>query len=133
MEKIFNSISVCIGVTVGSFISLLGGYDAALKALVIVIILDYVTGILKAIYNKELSSQIGYKGIVKKVLVFVVVALANVVQVQMGVELIREIAIIFFATNEGLSILENASQMGLPIPQKIKDVLLQLRGEGAKE
>jgi toxin secretion/phage lysis holin len=133
VDKMFNGTSIVFGTIGGSVIGLLGGWDKALYALVIVVILDYITGMLKAIFNKQLSSEIGYKGIIKKILIFVVVVLANILQVNMGIEIpLREIVITFFACNEGLSILENSSQMGLPIPQKIKDVLLQLRGNNDK-
>ncbi|WP_069999454.1 phage holin family protein [Cellulosilyticum sp. I15G10I2] len=133
MNKLFNGISILFGTTGGCIIGLLGGWDKVLMALVIFIILDYITGLLKAIYNKKLSSAIGYKGIIKKVLIFIMIVIANILQTSMGVGIpLREIVITFFACNEGLSILENASEMGLPIPEKVKDVLLQLRGNNNK-
>lgn len=93
--------------------------------------LDYFTGILKAVYKKELSSAIGFKGIVKKIMVFVVIAVAYNVQRMTGDTIpLREIVIVFFICNEALSILENAAEF-INIPQQLKDVLLQLRDKNA--
>ena len=94
-------------------------------------ILDYFTGILKAVYKKELSSAIGFKGIVKKIMVFVVIAVAYNVQRMTGDTIpLREIVIVFFICNEALSVLENAAEF-INIPQQLKDVLLQLRDKNA--
>lgn len=127
MEKIFNWISVVGGVVGGTIVSLLGGWDKIIMALLILMVLDYITGVIKGIYNKELSSEIGFKGLLRKVLILVVVAVAVIAEQHMGIPAIREMVIMFFAVNEAISILENASQMGLPIPEKLKDILLQLR------
>ncbi len=102
-------------------------------ALLILIVLDYVTGLLKAIYNKQLSSEIGFKGIIKKVLLLIVVGVSVLVQNNFGIPAIREIVIMFFAINEAISLLENASQMGLPIPEKLKNTLLQLRDKNIEK
>lgn len=132
-EKIFNWLSV-IGGTLGGFIvSLLGGWDKIITALLILMCLDYFTGIIKAIYNNELSSEIGFKGLAKKVLILVIVMVAVITEQYLGVPAIREIVIMFFSVNEGISILENAAQMGLPIPTKLKNVLLQLREKNKEE
>lgn len=134
MEKVFNWISVVGGIVGGSIVSLLGGWDKIIMALLILMVTDYITGIIKGIYNKELSSEIGFKGLLKKVLILVVVAVAVVAEQYMGIPAVREMVIMFFAVNEAISILENASQMGLPIPPKLKDILLQLRAtENNKE
>lgn len=127
MEKLFNWISVVGGAVGGAVVSLLGGWDKLIMALLILMVLDYITGLIKGIYNKELSSEIGFKGLLKKVLILVVVAVAVIAEQHLGIHAIREIVIMFFAVNEAISILENASQMGLPIPAKLKEVLLQLR------
>jgi toxin secretion/phage lysis holin len=127
MEKLFNWISIIGGTIGGILISFLGGMDKLLVALLIFVILDYVTGLLKAIYNKKLSSEIGFKGIVKKVMIIIVVGVSVTLENNFGIPAIREIVIMFFAINEAISLLENASQMGLPIPEKLKNVLLQLR------
>lgn len=134
-EKIFNWISIVGGIVGGFLCNALGGWDTILKALVVLIILDYVTGILKALYTKTLSSAIGFKGLIRKTLIFVVVATAVVVESIIGNTIpIREIVIIFFACNEGISLLENASQF-IPIPDKLKETLIQLRDNknGKKE
>lgn len=127
MEKIFNYISVITGTLGGLIVSILGGWDKLLMALLILMILDYVTGLIKAFYNKELSSEIGFKGLIKKVLILIVVAVSVVSQNMLGITAIREIVIMFFASNEALSILENAGAMGLPLPQKLEKALVQIR------
>jgi toxin secretion/phage lysis holin len=98
-----------------------------LKALVALVILDYITGVLKAIYTKTLSSAIGFKGLIRKVVIFVVIATAVIIQMVVGDAIpLREVTIIFFLCNEGISLLENASEF-VPIPDKLKDTLIQLR------
>ena len=128
MEKMFNFISVIGGLVGGFIVSLFGGWDVMI---LLFAILDYFTGILKAVYKKELSSAIGFKGIVKKIMVFVVIAVAYNVQRMTGDTIpLREIVIVFFICNEALSILENAAEF-INIPQQLKDVLLQLRDKNA--
>ena len=126
MEKMFNFISVIGGLVGGFIVSLFGGWDVMLYTKLLFAILDYFTGILK-----ELSSAIGFKGIVKKIMVFVVIAVAYNVQRMTGDTIpLREIVIVFFICNEALSILENAAEF-INIPQQLKDVLLQLRDKNA--
>lgn len=132
MDKLFNWISVICGTIGGFTVSLLGGWDKLIMALLILMILDYITGIIKGIYNRELSSEIGFKGLLKKVLILIVVAVAVIIEQHMGIPAVREIVIMFFAVNEGISILENASLMGLPLPPKLKETLLQLRDKEEK-
>lgn len=127
MEKIFNSISIFIGLFGGFLCNLLGGGDMLLKTIVIMVILDYATGIIKAIYEKKLSSEIGFRGILKKIMIFIVIATAWTVQNLLGGAIaLREIVIMFFIANESLSLLENAAVL-IPIPEKLKETLLQLR------
>ncbi|WP_419749290.1 phage holin family protein [Terrisporobacter petrolearius] len=127
MEKYFNEISVGFGLIGGFMCKFLGGWDMLLKAIVILVVLDYVTGLLKAIYNKSLSSEIGFKGLIRKIIIFVVIATAYVIQGIVGdVIPLREITILFFIANESLSLLENAGEF-VPIPDKLKDTLIQLR------
>ncbi len=127
MEKMFNLFSVIGGVLGGFVVSLFGGWDVMLYTILLFAILDYFTGILKAVCKKELSSEVGYKGIVKKIMVFVVIAVAYNVQRMTGDTIpLREIVIVFFICNEALSVLENAAEF-INIPQQLKDVLLQLR------
>lgn len=132
MDKIFNWISIVGGTIGGILFSFLGGLDKLLIALLILMVCDYITGVLKAIYNKQLSSEIGFKGIIKKILIIIIVGVAVIVENNFGVPAIREIVIMFFAINEAISLLENASQMGLPIPDKLKEVLLQLRDKNTE-
>ena len=130
MDKYFNDISIIFGLLCGFICSFLGGWDMLLKSIVILMVLDYVTGLLKAIYNKELSSEIGFKGLIRKITIFIVIATAYVIQGIMGDEIpLREIVILFFIANEGISLIENASEF-VPIPEKLKDVLIQIRKEG---
>lgn len=126
LEKYFNTISKSLAVIGGGLVWLLGGWDKFLMALVTLMCVDYVTGVLKAINNKELSSKTGMNGIVKKIYILAVVCVAVVCE-RIGIPTVREMTIVFFVVNEGLSVLENAGQMGLPIPDALKDVLIQLR------
>lgn len=129
MDKIFNAASVTAGIAGGLAAALLGAWDELLWGLVMLMIFDYVTGVIKGIYTKRLSSDTGFKGLLKKVMILVVVALANVVQeLTGGNAAIREIVIMFYIANEGISILENAAVLLPNIPEGLKSILLQLRG-----
>lgn len=97
--------------------------------LVILSIIDYISGILAAAYLQKVDSQIGYKGILKKIGIYCVVAVANLLDMAMGTDLIRGAAIGFYMAMEGISILENMGRMGLMIPQKVSDMLVQLQGK----
>ena len=122
--------------TIGGFIGwFLGGCDGLLYALLAFIIIDYITGVMCAIENRELSSEIGFKGISRKVLIFLLVGIANVVDVQViGTGSVLRAAVCFFyISNEGLSILENAAILGLPIPEQLKKVLKQIKNRGSNE
>ena len=133
MEKLFNWRSVVVGVIGGGIANALGGFDGIMVALISVVILDYLTGVVKAIYTKKLSSEIGFKGIAKKIFIFLIVALACLVQDIIGDSIpVREIVIMFYIANEGISILENGAEV-IPIPKKIKDILLQLRDKAEQD
>ena len=133
MEKIFNWISVAAGIIGGIIANALGGFDGIMIALISVIVLDYLTGIVKAIYTKKLSSEIGFKGIAKKIFIFIIVTLACLVQDIIGDSIpVREIVIMFYIANEGISIIENGAEV-IPIPQKMKDILLQLRDKAEQD
>lgn len=128
MEKLFNWITVLIGLIGGVSVKLLGAWDTMLMVFIAVMVIDYVTGIIKGIYNRELSSQTGWKGLLKKVATLCIVIVANLLEKLTGGNIgIRDIVIMFYIANEGLSILENVAAMGNIIPQPLKDVLLQLR------
>lgn len=122
--------------TIGGFIGwFLGGCDGLLYALLVFIVIDYITGVMCAIENHELSSEIGFKGIFRKVLIFLLVGIANVVDVNViGTGSVLRAAVCFFyISNEGLSILENAAILGLPIPEQLKKVLKQIKNRGGDE
>ena len=131
MDKLFNWVSVVVGIFGGVFAWAFGAWDKLLCALITLIILDYITGLLKGWYTKRLSSEIGFKGIAKKIVILIMVVTANVLQTVIGDKImLREIVIMFFIANEGLSLLENCAEInGGNIPKKLKDVLLQLRGK----
>ncbi len=130
MEKIFNVVSVTTGILGGLIASLFGAWDKFLCALLVLMILDYITGIIKAVYTKTLSSDIGFKGLLKKIAILIIVVLGNVLQQLVGENIaIREIVIVFYIANEGISILENLTVVIPVMPDKLKEVLLQLRGD----
>lgn len=132
LEKLFNGASLVGGLVGGFLCQWLGGWDVTLKALVALVILDYVTGVLKAISNKTLSSAIGFKGLIRKIIIFIVVATAYIIQGVVGDAIpLREIVIIFFVCNEGISLLENASEF-IPIPESLRETLIQLRDKDGK-
>jgi len=127
IEKLFNGASIAGGIVGGFLCHWLGGWDVILKALVALVVLDYITGVLKAIVTKTLSSTVGFKGLIRKIVIFIVVATAVIVQSVVGDAIpLREIVIIFFICNEGISLLENASEF-VPIPEGLKNTLIQLR------
>ena len=112
----------------------LGGLDGMLIALIIFVVLDYVTGVMCAISDKKLSSEVGFRGIFRKVLIFMLVGVANIIDVHVvGTgSALRGAVVAFYLSNEGLSMLENAAHLGLPIPDKLKDILAQLHGREDK-
>ena len=113
----------------------LGGCDGLLYALIAFVIVDYLTGVMCAIADKKLSSEVGFKGICRKVLIFLLVGIANIVDVQVigQVGILRTAVIFFYLSNEGVSLLENAGHLGLPIPTQLKDVLEQLHKRAEKD
>ena len=114
------------GVIISVLSFFIGNLDLMLKILICVMIMDYITGVICAIYNKELSSKTGFNGILKKLCILSVICLSNFAGQVVGVEELRHIAISFYMANEAISILENACRMGIAIPEKLKDVLKQL-------
>lgn len=114
-----------IGGWLGYFV---GGMDGLLTALLILMTIDYITGIMCAIVDKQLSSAVGFKGICKKVLILMLVGVAHVIDLHVvGTgEALRSAVICFYLSNEGVSVLENAGRLGLPIPEKLKAILAQL-------
>lgn len=127
MDKIFNWISIVFGMAGGFLTYWLGGWDVLLKTIVFLAIADYITGWIKGIYTKQLSSEIGFRGLLKKIVMFIVIAVSYVIQGLIGGTIpLREVVIMFYIANEGLSLLENAAVF-TPIPDRLKDILLQLR------
>ena len=110
----------------------LGGCDGLVYALIAFVVIDYITGVMCAVVHKQLSSEVGFRGIFKKVLIFMLVGVGNIVDKQLigSGSVIRTAVVFFYLSNEGISIIENAGILGLPIPQKLKDVLAQLKGKG---
>lgn len=137
MKTIWTGIQIAFS-ALGGFIGwFLGGVDGFLYALIAFAVIDYITGVMCAVSDKKLDSKVGFKGICRKVLIFTLVGIGNIVDVyvlgQAGV--LRTAVIFFYLSNEGVSIIENAAHLGLPIPEKLKDVLEQLhdRSENEKE
>jgi len=128
---------LCAAATVGGFLGwFLGGLDGLVYALIALICVDYITGILRGISEKKLNSQIGARGIIKNVVVLLLVGISNIIDIYLvrsGNSPLRTAVIFFYAANEGISILENACAIGLPVPGKLKDVLEQFKGKGDKE
>ena len=137
MKEFWNTIQLIFSAVGGWLGYFLGGCDGLLYALIAFAVIDYITGVMCAIINRELSSAVGFKGIFRKVLIFLLVGIANIIDVQViGTGAVLRTAVIFFyISNEGVSLLENAGHLGLPIPEKIKTVLEQLhdRAENGKE
>ena len=137
MKEFWNTIQLIFSAVGGWLGYFLGGCDGLLYALIAFVVIDYITGVMCAIINKQLSSEVGFKGIFRNVLIFLLVGIANIIDVQViGTGAVLRTAVIFFyISNEGVSLLENAGHLGLPIPEKIKTVLEQLhdRAENGKE
>ena len=135
MKEFWNTIQFIFTAVGGWLGYFLGGCDGLLYALIAFVVIDYITGVMCAIVNRELSSAVGFKGIFRKVLIFLLVGIANIIDVQViGTGAVLRTAVIFFyISNEGVSLLENAGHLGLPIPEKIKTVLEQLHDRAEKE
>ena len=128
MKEFWNAIQLVFTAVGGWLGYFLGGCDGLLIALVVFAVVDYITGLMCAISDRKLSSEVGFRGICRKVLIFVLVGVANILDVQViGTGSVLRTAVIFFyLSNEGVSLLENAAHLGLPIPEKLKAVLQQL-------
>ena len=135
MKQIWSGIQIAFTAFGGFLGWFLGGFDGFLYALIAFTVIDYITGVMCAITDKNLSSSVGFKGICRKVLIFTLVGIGNIVDVyvlgQGGV--LRTAIIFFYLSNEGVSIMENTAHLGLPIPAKLKEVLEQLHERGGNE
>lgn len=131
MNSVINFIRT--GFIVGlSYLSyFLGGFDVLMITLLLFMLVDYISGVINAIIKKKLSSQVGVKGIGKKIYIILLVGCINLLGVAIGIDELRYLVITFYLANEGISILENASEIGLPIPEKVKEILDQLKSKGS--
>ena len=113
---------------------LLGDLDGFLIALIVFVIADYITGLCSAFIQKKVSSKTGFKGIIKKICIFIVVAIANIIDVNLlETPMLRTAVIFFYISNEGISIIENLTVLGVPVPKKLKDALTQIKEKGDKD
>lgn len=128
MKEFWSTIQFIFAAVGGWLGYFLGGCDGLLYALVAFVVVDYITGVMCAVSEKNLSSTVGFKGICRKVLIFLLVGIANILDVQViGTGSVLRTAVIFFyISNEGVSLMENAAHLGLPVPERVKAVLEQL-------
>lgn len=131
LEKIFNIQSAIVGSICGLLCKVLGGYDNLLKAVLVAMLLDYITGLIKAFQNKNLSSKIGINGIIKKVVMLMIVSFCvsmNSIWQLIGTGVnIRNVILLFYLGNESISLFENCDAIGVPIPNTIRKALSQLK------
>lgn len=132
MEKVFNSI---VAVVATFFTYIFGGWDAALSILIIFMVLDYLTGVIYAYTVKSLNSEVGFKGLIKKCMILVVLIIGVMLDRMLGngTWVFRTLVCYFYIANEGVSLLENISNLGVPIPNKIKNALEQLNKDDEQE
>ena len=135
MKDFWNVIQLVFSAVGGWLGYFLGGCDGLLYALIAFVVIDYITGVMCAIAEKKLSSEVGFKGICRKVLIFLLVGIAHILDVQVirTGSVLRTAIIFFYISNEGVSLLENAAHLGLPVPEKIKVVLKQLHDKSEEE
>lgn len=128
MKDTWNWIQVGMA-TLGGFVGwFLGGLDGSLYTICTFVVVDYITGVLKAIVEHKLASHIGAEGITKKVMIFLLIGIAHLLDVEIigNGNVLRDTVIFFYISNEGISIIENTIKLGLPVPQKLKDILNQI-------
>ena len=134
MKEFWNTIQLAFAAVGGWLGYFLGGCDGLLYALIAFVAIDYITGVMCAISDKTLSSEVGFRGICRKVLIFLLVGIGHIVDAQVigsgGV--MRTAVIFFYLSNEGVSLIENAAHLGLPVPDKLKAVLEQLHDRAEK-
>ena len=130
MILLWNEFRFAVAIVGTALSEWLGGFDGGLEALIAFMIIDYLTGIFCAVIEKNLSSSVGFKGIFQKCLIILLVGMANVIDAHIlggSDHLLRTAVIFFYLSNEGISILENAARLGLPIPDKLKEFLTQIK------
>jgi toxin secretion/phage lysis holin len=131
MRNMLHTIQI-IFTAIGGYVGwLMGGFDGFMYALLAFIVIDYITGLMVAVLEKKLSSEVGFRGIFKKILIFIMVGIGNIIDTYLIKDgsAIRTAVIFFYLSNEGISILENTGKIGLPIPEKLKKALEQLNKE----
>ena len=135
MKQIWSGIQIAFTAFGGFLGWFLGGVDGFLYALIAFTVIDYITGVMCAITDKNLSSSIGFKGICRKVLIFILVGMGNMIDVYLlgAPGVLRTAVIFFYLSNEGVSLLENSAHLGLPVPEKLRAVLEQLHDRSEKE
>lgn len=135
MKEFWNIIQLIIAAIGGWLGYFLGGCDGLLIALILFVVLDYITGIMCAVSDRKLSSAVGFRGICRKVLIFILVGIANILDIHVlnHAGVLRTAIIFFYLSNEGLSLTENAAHLGLPVPEKLRDVLEQLHDRKDRE
>lgn len=135
MKELWTTIQLVFAAAGGWLEWFLGGCDGLLFALVAFVVIDYITGIMCAVVDKKLSSAVGFKGIFKKVLIFALVGVGHILDTRVigAGSVLRTAVIFFYLSNEGISLLENAGHLGLPIPKKLKSILEQLHDRSEKE
>ena len=135
MKEFWNTIQLIFAAVGGWLGWFLGGCDGLLYALVAFVVIDYITGVMCAVIDHNLSSAIGAKGIFKKVIIFLLVGIGHIIDTQVigNGSILRTAIIFFYISNEGVSLVENAAHLGLPIPVKLKAVLEQLHDRAEKE
>ena len=134
IDIIWAKLQMAIAAVGGWLGYFLGGMDGLLTALLIFMVIDYITGLMVAVTEKKLSSAVGFKGICKKVLIVMLVGVAHVVDMYVvgSGNALRSAVVCFYLSNEGVSMLENAAHLGLPIPEKLKGILAQLHNRDEK-
>lgn len=128
MKELWNMCQLAFTAVGGWLGYFLGGCDGLIIALVLFVVIDYITGVMCAVVDRKLSSAVGFKGIFRKVLIFMLVGIANIIDVQVikSGSVLRTAVVFFYLSNEGLSLIENSAHLGLPVPDKLKAVLEQL-------
>ena len=134
MKELWNTVQLAFAAVGGWLGYFLGGFDGLLYALIAFMVVDYITGVMCAVVDKTLSSAVGFKGICRKVLILALVGIAHILDANVigDGSVLRTAVIFFYISNEGVSLLENAAHLGLPIPEKMKEILEQLHGRADK-
>ena len=134
MREFWRVVQVCITLIGGYLGMFIGGFDGPILTLVIFVCIDYITGVMCGLFDRKLSSEVGFKGICRKVIIFLLVGVAHMIDKYVigSGDVLRTATIFFYLSNEGISILENSAHLGLPIPEKLKRALEQIhdRSEG---